>query len=249
MMDSLSKMTALVVGGSGGIGKSISEHLAGECGRLVVHGGHGSPAFDEFARALREKSGGRTEIETLIQDFGTGFCGIGSSEIARKAAESDILVVCYGPFLQKKLDEMDAGDWIKAALHDYALPGILLSAALPKMVARKFGRILLFGGTGTAHRTEFFTNAAYAGAKTGVGTIVESTAASYARFGITCNAILPGFTKTQYTEKIDAVLDAKMPLGRQISADSVADAALFLLKNPDANGVLLRLDRGWSPAF
>ena len=144
---------------------------------------------------------------------------------------------------------MDAGDWIKAALHDYALPGILLSAALPKMVARKFGRILLFGGTGTAHRTEFFTNAAYAGAKTGVGTIVESTAASYARFGITCNAILPGFTKTQYTEKIDAVLDAKMPLGRQISADSVADAALFLLKNPDANGVLLRLDRGWSPAF
>ena len=239
---------ALVVGGSGGIGAALSRLLAASGADLTVHGGSASPRFDAL---LADLSACRPQ--SLVQSFSPEtFADLASSPVARAAAGSDILCVCYGPFVQKPLDAMSLQDWQAAALLDYALPGFLVSRALPGMRERGWGRILLFGGTGTESRREFLTNAAYAGAKTAVGTLVQSVAASYAPYGITCNALLPGFTQTEYTETVSgpggaAALARKMPGGRLISAQSAARAAFFLLQQPDINGALLRCDRGWSP--
>ena len=186
----------------------------------------------------------------LVQEItADGFTALPETPLARAAAESDILCVCYGPFLQQPLAAMTAQQWQAVTLLNYALPGFFVSTALPYMQARGWGRILLFGGTGTESRREFATNAAYAGAKTAVGTLVQSTAAAYARYGITCNALLPGFTQTEYTGAQSATLAQKMPLGTLINAEAAARAAFFLLQNPDINGALLRFDRGWNPLF
>ena len=77
---------------------------------------------------------------------------------------------------------------------------------------------------------------------------MQSTAAAYADCGITCNAVLPGLTKTEYTADAQT-LAHKMPLGTMLETKSVAESAMFLLQNPDLNGVLLRVDRGWTPNF
>ena len=239
---------SLVVGGSGGIGRELSLLLAQNASDLVIHGSSASEKFSSLVQEITLKSGKTPQIITqnlLEQPFEE----LESSPLVKAAQDCDILCVCFGPFVQKSLHETSLLDWQKVALFDYALPGLLVSSALPPMMKKGWGRILLFGGTGTASRREFSTNAAYAGAKSALNVLVESVAANYADYGITCNAVLPGFTETEYiSEAQKTELSAKMPLKSMINAKSVAESALFLLKNADINGECLRIDRGWSPA-
>ena len=134
------------------------------------------------------------------------------------------------------------------ALLNYALPGLLVSTALPYMISNKWGRILLFGGTRTQNVNGFLTNAAYAGAKTGVCSLVRSVALAYAPYGITCNALLPGMTDTEYvSQQTRASLAKKMPSKKLISTMTVAESGMFLLEQAELNGVLLNVDSGWDP--
>ena len=239
--------TALIVGGTGGIGRELSLALAKTGAKLVIHGSRAGGKADSLAGEILKISGKSPEIiaQNLLD---SPFSELGSSELFESAKSCDILCVCFGPFVQKPLHETNLLDWQKVALYDYALSGLLVSAALPGMMKNRFGRILLFGGTGTAHRKEFSTNAAYAGAKSALTVLASSVAAEYAEFGITCNLILPGFTETEYlSDSQKSALCEKMPLGSMISARSVAENALFLIKNADINGTTLRIDRGWSP--
>ena len=139
----------------------------------------------------------------------------------------DLLCVSYGPFVSKPVHQTSLAEWTTVALYDYALPGMLVSHALNGMIKRKFGRILLFGGTRTDTIRPCKTNAAYAGAKTGLSVLVKSVAACYADSGITCNAVLPGFVTS-------------VPDGQEsVSAVSVAREALHLLDSKDLNGNLV----------
>ena len=79
------------------------------------------------------------------------------------------------------------------------------------------------------------TNEAYAGAKTAISVLVKSVSAEYRKYGVTCNAVLPGFVNGA-KDKSDA-----------ISANSVAQSAFYLIQNENLNGVLLNVDRGWQP--
>lgn len=240
--------TALVVGGSGGIGAALSLALAQKGVNLVVHGGHESEKFDSLLQKIHEISGNKPKkiVQNLLE---SPFDSLESSALAESVRNCDILCVCFGPFVQKPLHETNISDWKTVSLLDYALPGFLVSSALPSMIKNQFGRILLFGGTGTSHRSEFSTNAAYAGAKSGLNVLVSSVAANYADSGITCNAICPGFVETEYIpESLKTELSAKMPFESMISLTSVAETSLFLLQNADINGTVVRLDRGWSPS-
>ncbi len=245
-MKVFSGKTALVIGGSGGIGAGLSVLLASSGVNLTVTGRQESKKLDDLLSRHSESAG--QPVEKIFYDFTAhSFAEIEKSPVAQAAKSADILCICWGPFLQKKLELMTAADWENVSLYDYALPGFFLSVALAGMIERKFGRILLFGGTGLCKRQEFLTNAAYAGAKAGISLLVKSTAAAYAKFGITCNGILPGFTKTEYNSDIDSIFAKKMPLGKTISVESVADAGFFLLSHEDINGSLLEIDGGWSP--
>lgn len=238
---------ALVVGGSGGIGRELSFLLAQNGCNLVVHGSKFDEKISSLERKIVEISGKAPELlaQNLLE---SSFEELESSPLVKAAGDCDILCVCFGPFVHKSLHETSLSDWQMVSLFDYALPGLLVSKALPHMMKNRFGRILLFGGTGTSHRKEFSSNAAYAGAKSALNVLVSSVAANYAEYGITCNAVLPGFTETEYlSEQLKSELAKKMPLGTMIQSRSVAESALFLLKNADINGTTLRIDRGWSP--
>ena len=238
---------ALVVGGSGGIGSELSRMLAKNGADVTIHGSAMSEKFTALVSSISQESGKTPQM--LVQNLSEArFSELESSPLHEEAKNCDILCVCFGPFVQKPLHETSLADWQTVSLLDYALPGFLISSALPAMIKKQFGRIILFGGTGTAHRTEFSTNAAYAGAKSGLNILVASVAAQYAKYGISCNAILPGFTETEYLSPCaTSELSKKMPLGKIISAKEVAEAALFLLKNATTNGATLRIDGGWSP--
>ena len=247
MTSSLKNKSALVAGGSGGIGREVSLALARAGTNLTVHGSQKSDKTCSLASEIAGLCGIAPKIITqnLLE---SSFSGLENSELLEAARKTDILCVSFGPFVQKPLHETNISDWEKVSLYDYALPGFLVSSALPNMMKNHFGRILLFGGTGTSYRTEFSTNAAYAGAKSALNGLVSSVAANYAQYGITCNAICPGFVETEYlSEEQKDALAKKMPGGKLISAENIAKTALFLLENAGINGEVLRMDGGWSP--
>lgn len=245
-MEKFSGKNSIVIGGTGGIGLEVARMLLHNGSRLVIHG-RSQSKIQQVKFKLESEFDCR--VDGVEFDFGRQpLEELENSPLIKCSENADILCVCFGPFLQKRVDEMNLADWQRISLLDYALPGFLTGICLKKMAERKWGRILLFGGTGTNSRCEFKTNAAYAGAKTAVGVVVQSVAAEYAKYGITCNAVLPGFVKTEYVSADkEKDLMERMPCKELISPKTIAAAAEFLLSDSVLNGVLLRVDQGWSP--
>lgn len=212
---------ALIIGGTSGTGRHLAVELL-HLGASVTVTGRKNPNIDgvQFLQCDYQKNG--------IQCLQTELC-------QSSLFECDILIFCYGPFVQKSLHKTTAKDWEDMALSNYAIPGYAVSAALPQMMERLYGRIILFGGTRTDAVRPYKTNAAYAGAKTGLSVLVKSVAAEYGAFGITCNAILPGFTKNPPANT------------NCVSEETLCAHAIHLLSHPELNGVLLTVDRGWTP--
>ena len=286
------KKNALVVGGSGGIGKSISLMLAKSGANVTVHGGHASEKFDLLLREMNSLFNSEFQTQKhrqIILDFSKidlekfdeknsahfddensaekiqkncgekireekisekNSCEISSLENLKSALKkSEILCICYGPFLQKKIAQTSAQEWLWTAILNLAVPGILAGYAARFMKRRGFGRILFFGGTRTNQINGFKTNAAYAAAKTGIASLAKSFALEFAECGISTAAIFPGFVQTEYvSEKARTEYEKLLGGKKMIRADEIARAALFLLSDSNLNGTLLEMDGGWRPS-
>lgn len=245
---------ALVVGGSGGIGAAASKILVELGASLFVHGGHDSPKFQSLIKELEDLAKSKKNnisVSSIIQKITEeNIFQIDSTVLGKCLTETDILFVCFGPFVQKKLQDTTTTDWIKMALLDYALPGICVSKVIPNMLKHNWGRIILMGGTRTYSINGFLTNPAYAGAKTGISSLVKSVAMAYGNYGITCNAICPGFVATEYQSSEEkAALEKKMPSGKLISPDKIASVMGMLIDSPEINGAVLPVDSGWQGAI
>lgn len=219
-MDSFSfaQKRSLIIGGTSSIGLELCKLLQEQGSFVCVTG-----------RKQNKTSNAKFIQCDFENDF---FSSINNPLLQQELCTCDILAVCYGPFVQKPLHQTTQKDWLYMAQCNYALPGILVSKALPFMQERKFGSIVLFGGTRTDSIRPYKTNAAYAGAKTGLAVLVKSVATEYSMQSITCNAVLPGFTRNA-------------PDGYLIEESLVAQKALYLLSQRELNGVLLNVDKGW----
>lgn len=221
---------AVIIGGSGGIGRAITASLLAEGADVCVIGRHPVP-----------------ETESLVLELDYPENRI---IVIEKTRQADILCVVRGPFLQKPLHETTPEEWDRTVASNLAFPGSLVSAALSHMCGTGWGRILLFGGTRTDSIRGFRTNAAYAAAKTGLASLAKSVALEYASRGVSCNVICPGFVGTEYLESDEKkVLAGKNPDGELISVEEIAELALFLMKNALYNGIVVPVDKGWSPAL
>lgn len=228
--------SALVVGGTSGIGYSLAQSLLQESVSVVVQGRINSK------RVVNLCSQGNAAV--FICDLQKV---VYLEELCKYANAADILCIAYGPFLQKPLDMTTAHEWNTTVYANLTLPGSLVSSALAGMKERNWGRVLLFGGTETHVLRGFRTNAVYGAAKTGIMSLVKSVSMEYARYGITANALCPGFTDNGLlSEETRSVWAKKNPDGELVSLAAITEAALFLLKNGSYNGVMMPVDKGWS---
>lgn len=249
MAESIEGRKAFIIGGSGGIGAAVSRALAVEKVVLTVHGGHDGEKLSALVKELSSSTDAKGMICPLERELELLRQGCAGDEVFwKEVRNADILCICCGPFLQKPLDETSGSEWSLAAGMNLELPGVIVSEALRGMKERKWGRILLFGGTGSSVFRGYRTNAAYGAAKTGLCNLAKSVAVEYAGYGITCNVILPGFTDTEFVpEPVKKTQREKMPLGKLVQTSEIGETAAFLLKMGCINGALVNVDYGWMP--
>jgi 3-oxoacyl-[acyl-carrier protein] reductase len=223
----LSDKTALVTGGTRGIGRAIVEALA-EAGARVAFTYRSSA--DEAAAIVEELEEQGTEALSLqgdVADFDVAQTHVDA--VLDEWGALDVLVNNAGITRDGLMLRLQEEDW--DAVLDTNLKGVFnFSKAAYRPMMRSGGAIVnissVVGTTGNAGQTN------YAASKAGIVGFSKSLAKELGSRGVTVNVVAPGYVQTDMTDELDentreTILDA-VPLDRLAEPSEIADAVLFL---------------------
>jgi len=214
---------AIVTGGTRGIGEAISLALQAQ-GFTVAANYAGNEAK---ARAFTAKTG----IPAYKWDVGDHeACLAGCAQVAADLGPVDVVVNNAGITRDGVLHKMSFDDWNEVMRINLGGCFNMAKATFPGMRERKWGRIVNVGSiNGQAGQ---YGQVNYAAAKSGIHGFTKALAQEGARFGVTVNAIAPGYIDTDMVAAVPpAVLEkivAKIPVGRLGQAEEIARAVAFL---------------------
>jgi 3-hydroxybutyrate dehydrogenase len=254
--------TALVTGSTSGIGMGIARALAEAGANIVFHGLSAAPAD---AAALCAGIEGRHGVKTLYAaaDLSKPEEALRLAATASGAFGSvDILVNNAGVQHVAPLESFPAEKWdliialnLSAAFH-------LARATFGAMKARGWGRIVNIASAHALVASPY--KSAYVTAKHGLLGLTKTIALEGAQFGVTCNAICPGYVLTPLVEKqipdtakargiseeavVRDVLLAAQSTKKFVEIDEVAQLTAFLCSDAAASitGAALPIDGGWT---
>ena len=165
----------------------------------------------------------------------------------------DVLVCGAGPMLVRDLETTTLQEF--RAMIDGNLTSVYACAraALSRMRAQKFGRIIAFGMTGSETTQGFRHLSAYAAAKAGVVAFIKSIALEEGPNGVTCNVICIGDIRDKSADRATAQTrkEYRNPTTRPGSWEDVGDAVAFLAGDGASfvNGTVLTVGGGWQGFF
>ncbi|HZX96479.1 MAG TPA: beta-ketoacyl-ACP reductase [Myxococcales bacterium] len=241
----LSGKVAVVTGSSRGIGKAIARALAAEGANMAVHYCRGREQADGLAAEF-ERGGSRVGVFQADVSRPED-CHRLLEQAARQLGPVDILVNNAGVNRDKSIRKMSASEWDEVIHTNLDSVFHCTKAALEPMISRGWGRILniasIIGQTGA------FGQANYAAAKAGVIAFTKSVAQEVAKYGVTVNAICPGFVDTDMIASMPQAakeaVKGRIPLGRFGDADEVARLVRFLCTEGDwITGAQLNINGG-----
>jgi NAD(P)-dependent dehydrogenase (short-subunit alcohol dehydrogenase family) len=233
MAGRLEGRVALVSGASRGIGRAIALMLGGEGASIGVNYKTSEAQALEVASEIRAL-GSRAillQADVSMKDQ--------SREIVHRIVEEfgrlDVLVNNAGITHDKTLRKMTDDDWMDVINTNLNSVYYSVSAAIPVMIQQNYGRIINISSfVGQAGN---FGQANYGASKGGVIAFTKTAALELARYGITVNALAPGFTQTdmlrQVPPDIQGLIKSKIPLGRFGLPEEIAKAVLFLAADGD----------------
>jgi acetoacetyl-CoA reductase len=214
---------AVVTGGSRGIGHAICLALKAQ-GRTVVANYAGN---EEKARAFTAETG----IPAYRFDVGDHEATLeGCARIAAEVGPIDIVVNNAGVTRDGVLHKMSFDDWNEVMRINLGGCFNMAKATFPGMRDRGWGRIVNIGSVNG--QSGQYGQVNYAAAKSGIHGFTKALAQEGAKFGVTVNAIAPGYIDTDMVAAVPpAVLEkivAKIPVGRLGQADEIARGVAFL---------------------
>ncbi|MEI5132153.1 SDR family oxidoreductase [Streptomyces libani] len=247
---SLDGRTAVVTGGSSGIGRAVAGALA-RAGASVVIVARKEP---ELAATVDELAADGCRAAWVSADLSTRD---GVRAAAEQAAgvfgEPDILVNSAGINLRPPMGELGEETWDATTMAvNLEAPYLLGQRFGPGMAERGFGRIIHITSQ-QAHRA-FVQSGAYGVSKGALESLARSQAEAWSPHGVTCNTLVPGFVMTPLNarlasdpEKVAALAERTL-VGRNGLPEDFAGAAVFLAGRASGyvTGQALFVDGGFS---
>jgi 3-hydroxybutyrate dehydrogenase len=257
----LKKKSVIITGSTSGIGKEIAMAFA-SVGYHIMLNGFGNASDIEASRAVLETDHGvkvlysnadmtrPDQIKEMVQTAEDVFGGV------------DILINNAGIQHVAPIDEFPPQKWDAIIAINLSSAFHAIRYALPGMKAKKWGRIINIASAHGLVASPF--KSAYVAAKHGLIGMTKAVALEVAEYGITCNAICPGYVKTPLVEGqiadqakarhmdpddvIQNVILAAQPTKKFITFDEINALALFLADDNAAsiNGASLSIDGGWT---
>ena len=242
----LENKITIITGGARGIGRKAVEIFSAQGAKVIVWD------IDEkdgkiTQEALKKKG---FEIDFRLLDA-TKFPHVDEAarEVVKKYGKIDILINNAGITRDATQLNMTMEQWQQVV--DVNLTGVFncTKAVAPFMVENKFGRIIntsslvgIYGNIGQAN---------YSATKSGVLGITKVWARELSKYGITVNAVAPGFIETdsleEVPEKMIQSIEEKIPVGRLGQPQDIANAYLFLASEEASyiSGSVLSVDGGY----
>lgn len=226
---SLEGRTAVVTGGSSGIGRGIAEALA-RAGAATVVVARGADRIDATVRELQD-SGCRAA--GVVGDLSTreGIHAVADAA-AEPFGEPDILVNSAGINIRPPYSEITEDDWDATMTVNALAPFLLGQRYATTMAARGYGRLIHISSQ-QAHRA-FVGSGIYGASKGAVESLMRSEAEAWGGTGVTSNTLVPGFVLTPLNARLQAdpekvaALAARTMIGRNSLPSDFAGAAVFL---------------------
>lgn len=244
----LNSKTAVVIGGTSGIGLTLAKGLAA-AGANVVPSGRRRELVESVAADIRKTGRGSLAMSCDVADRS-------SLEELLKAAcaefgKVDILVNCAGITQRTPILDMSESDWNR--ILETNLNGTLRVCQVfgRHMIDRQYGRIINIGSLSSF--VAIYEVAAYSASKAAVASLTKSLAIEWARHGVCVNALVPGVFRTDMNA---ALLDGtprgeeflmRTPAARFGKLEELVGAAVFLASDAASfvTGHLLAVDGGF----
>lgn len=246
---SLTGRTALITGSSQGIGAALARGLA-EAGAAVVLNGRSPEKLAAAAEALRAAVPG-VRVATAAFDVNDGAAV--EREVARIEAEFapiDILLNNAGIHRRAPLLEMSDQQWKEVLDTNLTSAFVVGRAVARRMVARGSGKIINTCSLMTEVSRPSIGN--YAAAKGGLKMLTKAMAVEWAKHGLQCNGIGPGYIVTEMTQvlvdnpEFNAWICKRTPAGRWGKPEELVGTTVFLASRASdfVNGQIIHIDGG-----